>query len=112
MLFNQKLLNKVQMFDSEEWLGANGTGTPDDQVNITFEGEKSFLGIRYHGTWTKSYSFKYKYTGTEGNSRMFRANPDFKELSEQLSGYLSKQRIEISKENYDFFMQEYPERFV
>jgi len=43
MLFNNKLLEKVQMFYSDEWLGADGTGAPYDKIVVTFEGEKSFL---------------------------------------------------------------------
>ena len=112
MLFNDKLLNKVQMFSSEEWLNANSRDAPHDEITVIFEGQKSFLGYKYHGTWTKVYSFKYKYTGTKDNTRMFSANPDVKELTNQLSEHLSGQRIEISKENYDFFKDLYPDRFI
>ena len=100
------------MFQSEEWLNADNKDIPYDEIVVTFEGQKSFLGIKYHGTWKKSYRFKYKYTGTEKNTRMFQANPDFKELNKQLSDYLSKQHIEISRENYEYFKDLEPERFV
>lgn len=112
MLFNPKLLEKVQMFQSEEWINADVKSTPYDEIMVTFEGQKSFLGIKYNSTWKKSYTFNYKYTGIEEDVRMFQSNPDFKQLVNQLSDFVSMSHIEISRENYEYFKNLEPERFV
>jgi len=85
-----------------------------DGVTLTYiEDVPKVFGGTKERTWTQYYEVKRTEAPSdeEGYTSYTQAE-DFRELKEQLEAIVSGKWEMISKENHEYFLDKYPERFV
>ena len=106
MLLAPRKLVTVTEFKEQEFIDM-GKGVRDD-VSITFYGKKRFFFWTYLGETTNKYKFNRVHTG----KNVYAKSEPYKELIKQLRDNFSNQTSFLSSDDYDFFREEFPERFI
>jgi len=103
----------VTVTEYEDRSLVNVSERTSDVIKVTFFRKKKFLFWTWEGYTTKRYVFPMPFTGkNEKGIDMYRSSESAKELVKQLKDNFSNQTSFLSSADYDFFRDQFPERFV
>jgi len=111
MLLAPRTLVTVTEYENQSLVEVSGRTS--DVIEVTFYGKKRFLFWTYEGYTTKQYTFPMPFVEKDKKGvNIYRTGESASELIKQLRENFSNQTSFLSSEDYDFFREKFPERFI